>query len=387
MIITRDTITFGIQIYPTKGSETLNDSTLYKEMDMRNYLDYNVKNYKLTCLSQPNHLNETSSREHVCLLADMNQLGLKNQTINSGKFNNYTPISGTDITFSNESEGTTKHRNKKFPELIISNWNSKILHFRIVDVTFNNPIDSLIKGYYLAYGAGDNVGKAVLGRYYTLAELRIIYRSGFTYFFQLEPYDIEKKSIIERPLTKTLCMVISSRDRDINQYQYGNEFSMVLKPINGGYKYYKALITSFTTRFHTSQVTSNINHPKYDLFSFGLNKANFGYGGFYNYFDDMYNDTATYMGSFFSTGAGWVNNTTIHNQVTGFNTNILTIEDNLGQVSFKTFVPNGLIVNTERKFFNGVWYETGVVNPNPFTGFALEDGFEWVMVLNLYGFN
>lgn len=387
MIITRDTLTFGIQIYPSVGTEVLNSGAVYKEMDMRNYLDYNVEYYKLTCLSQPNNINEASSRENVCLLADMNQLILQNQTINTGVLKNYTPISSTDFTYSIETENIGNHKTKKFPELIIKNWNSKKLHFRIVDLTFNNPEESIIRGAYTAYGGGDDILKSILGSYFTTAQIRHIFRSGFTYYFKLEPYDIETKSIIERPLTKTLCMVISSRDRDITKYQYGNEFSINLKPINGGYKYYKALITSFTTRYHTSAVKNINNHPKYDLFSYGLNKSKYGYGGFYNYYEDSYDDRATYMGSFMTNGVGFIENVKLHNQLTNFNTNILTIEDDLGYVEFKTFVPNGMKTYTERQFYNGVWYETGVVNPNPLPNFTLEDGFEWLMVLNLYGFN
>lgn len=387
MIITKDTLTFGIQIYPDFGSEVLNSDTVTKQMDMKNYLDYNVSHYKLTCLSQPNNVSEYVSPEHVCLVGEKNQLGIINDDTFNGVLKNFTPISSTDLTFYSSAENLIRHRKKRFPELIINNWNSKILDFKIVALNTIDPLNSNVNCAKSAWGGGDDVLKSIVGQYYTFGALRNIFRSGLTYYFKLEPYDIETKSIIERPLTKTLCMVISSRDRDITKYQYGNEFSINLKPINGGYKYYKALISSFTTRFHTTAVRSTSNHVRYDLFSYGLNKANYGYGGFHNYFEKSYDSQATYMGSFMTNGVGYIQDVSIHNQVTNYNTNILTIEDNLGYVEFKTFVPNGMKTFTERQFYNGVWYETGVVYPDPLPNFTLEDGFEWLMVLNLYGFN
>lgn len=280
-------------------------------------------------------------------------------------------------------------RNQNNWGVIIKNWNGKTIVWKMRDGTRVEGADVFSPGlnYGFVYFSSENEGRAIIGEVGASTEdIRNHQRLGSTYVFLMRP-----ANSIERPLTKTLCLTISSQERDKTIYTFGTDCVIKLNPINGGYTYYKAVIKSFHSKLHAyGYSNAGICTQFWNLCSKGLNYENLGEKGSFNYEKQSGRDDFTFMGAFKIKQNETINPAKTMPNLPSYNCNILTIKDEsyTRDITFKTFLPSsGREASSNNITIAGVNYPYGFIREGFPQKFDITEQADWVIEMVLYGYN
>src|SRR5210317_271235 len=257
MIITKDTFGYVYFAYRDDYWKDLlqglplgtrnNNFTRDNPVQVGNKLDYQVQDYYMELLSTYQAVARAEVR-NVALFLRNDNLQPKYEMKSTGVFSGLQLISQFEYQEQTQLPTIRYRRNQNNWGVIIKNWNGKIINWMMRDGTRPEGADVLQPGFNYKFQSfsTENEGKAIIGENaVALEEVRNHQRLGSTYVFLMRP-----ANTIERPLTKTLCLTISSQERDKTKYTFGTDCVIKLNPINGGYTYYKAVIKSFHSRLH-----------------------------------------------------------------------------------------------------------------------------------------
>lgn len=398
MIITKDTFGYVFFAYQDQywkdqlaglpAGVRNNNFTRDNPLQFGNKLDYQVQNYYMELISTFQAVARTDKRQ-MGLFFDKQQLDPKYEMKSTGVFSGKHLISQFEYQQDTELPSLRYRRNQNNWGVIIKNWNGKIIDWMMRDGTRQEGADVIVPGINYAFQSfsTENEGRAIIGQVGALREdVRNHQRLGSTYVFLMRP-----ANTIERPLTKTLCLTISSQERDKTKYTFGTDCVIKLNPINGGYKYYKAVIKSFHSKLHAiGYSNAGICSQFFNLCSKGLNYENLGEKGSFNYEKQYGRDDFTFMGAFKIKQNEAVNAAKQMPNLPSYNCNILTIKDEnyTRDITFKTFLPSsGREASDNNITVAGVNYPNGFIRPAQAGKFDITDFADWIIEMVLYGYN
>jgi hypothetical protein len=398
MIITKDTFGYVFFAYEDQYWKDLlqglpagrrnNNFTRINPQQFGNKLDYQVQNYYMELISTFQAVARTEKRQ-MGLFLDKQQLDPKYEMKSTGVFSGLHLISQFEYQQDTEVPSLRYRRNQNNWGFIIKNWNGKIIDWTMRDGTREEGADVISPGINYAFQSfsSEDEGRAIIGKVGAdFEEVRNHQRLGHTYVFLMRP-----ANSIERPLTKTLCLTISSQERDKTKYTFGTDCVIKLNPINGGYKYYKAVIKSFHSRLHAlGYIGSGIGSQFYNLCSKGLNYENLGEKGSFNYEKQSGRDDFTFMGAFKIKQDETINPAKLMPNLPSYNCNILTIKDEsyTRDITFKTFIPSsGREPNADNITIAGVNYPYGWIREGAPQKFDITEYADWIIEMVLYGYN
>jgi hypothetical protein len=398
MIITKDTFGYVYFAYRDDYWKDLlqglplgtrnNNFTRDNPVQVGNKLDYQVQDYYMELLSTYQAVARAEVR-NVALFLRNDNLQPKYEMKSTGVFSGLQLISQFEYQEQTQLPTMRYRRNQNNWGVIIKNWNGKIINWMMRDGTRPEGADVLQPGFNYKFQSfsTENEGKAIIGENaVALEEVRNHQRLGSTYVFLMRP-----ANTIERPLTKTLCLTISSQERDKTKYTFGTDCVIKLNPINGGYTYYKAVIKSFHSRLHAlGYNNAGICSQFWNLCSKGLNYENLGEKGSYNYENQSGRDDFTFMGAFKIKQDEAVNPAKLMPNLPSYNCNILTIKDEnyTRDITFKTFIPSsGREPSDKNITIGGVNYRYGFIREGAPQKFDITEHADWIIEMVLYGYN
>ena len=392
MIITKDTFGYVFFMYEDQywkdriqglpAGRRHNNFTRDNPVQFGNKLDYQVQDYYMQLIStfqavaRPDKLN-------VGLFFDKQQLHPKYEMKTTGVFSGLQLMSQFEYQRDTQLPTNRYRKNQNNWGVRIKNWNGKIINW-----TMRNAMDeSSVINYGFSSFSSENEGRAIIGEVGAIREdVRNHQRLGSTYVFLMRP-----ANSIERPLTKTLCLTISSQERDKTKYTFGTDCVIKLNPINGGYTYYKAVIKSFHSKLHTYGYSgAGICVQLFNLCSKGLNYENLGEKGSFNYEKQTGRDDFTFMGAFKIKQDEAVNPAKQMPNLPSYNCNILTIKDEnyTRDITFKTFIPSsGREPSTNNITVAGVNYPYGFIREGHQAYMDITKHADWIIEMVLYGYN
>jgi len=364
-----------------------NNFTRDNPLQFGNKLDYQVKDYYMELISTFQAVARAEKRQ-MGLFLNKQELDPKYEMKTTGVFSGLHLIS--QFEYQEQTLLPTMRYRKKQNNwgVIIKNWNGKIINWMMRDATREEGAD-VIGGinYSFACFSSENEGRAIIG--YNEPDREVIrnhQRLGHTYVFLMRP-----ANSIERPLTKTLCLTISSQERDKTKYTFGTDCVIKLNPINGGYTYYKAVIKSFHSRLHALGYSgAGICSQFFNLCSKGLNYENLGEKGSFYYEKQYGRDDFTFMGAFKIKQDETINPAKLMPNLPSYNCNILTIKDEsyTRDITFKTFIPSSSREpNADNITIAGVNYPYGWIREGAPAKFDITEHADWIIEMVLYGYN
>jgi hypothetical protein len=391
MIITKDTFGYVFFAYEDQyWKDRLqglpvgvrnNNFTRNNALEFGNKLDYQVKDYYMELISTFQAVARTD-RMNIGLFLDKQQLDPKYEMKTTGVFSGLQLISQFEYQRDTQLPSMRYRRNQNNWGVIIKNWNGKTINWMM-----RNALDgALAINYAFSSFSTENEGRAIIGENAIQEVVRNHQRLGSTYVFLMRP-----ANSIERPLTKTLCLTISSQERDKTIYTFGTDCVIKLNPINGGYTYYKAVIKSFHSKLHAYGYSgANLCCQFFNLCSKGLNYENLGEKGSFNYEKQYGRDDFTFMGAFKIRQNAVVNSQNQMPNLPSYNCNILTIKDEnyTRDITFKTFIPSsGREPNADNITIASVNYPYGWIRANHPAKFDITEHADWIIEMVLYGYN
>lgn len=391
MIITKDTFGYVFFAYEDQywkdqlqglpAGRRNNNFTRDNPVQFGNKLDYQVRDYYMEVLSTYQAVARTN-KMNIALFLDKQQLEPKYEMKTSGVFSGLQLISQFEYQQDTQLPAMRYRRNQNNWGVIIKNWNGKTINWMMRDATSGDfPIN-----YGFSSFSTEDEGRAIIGENAIREDVRNHQRLGSTYVFLMRP-----ANTIERPLTKTLCLTISSQERDKNLYTFGTDCVIKLNPINGGYTYYKAVIKSFHSRLHAMGWSSaGLCSQFFNLCSKGLNYENLGEKGSFNYEKQYGRDDFTFMGAFKIKQDNTINPAKLNPNLPSYNCNILTIKDEsyTRDITFKTFIPSsGREPSDNNITVAGVNYPYGWIREGAPQKFDITEHADWIIEMVLYGYN
>jgi hypothetical protein len=392
MIITKDTFGYVFFAYEDQywkdqlqGLPAVKRNTNFTRdnpIQFGNKLDYQVKDYYMELLSTFQAVARTD-KMNIALFFDKQQLDPKYEMKTTGVFSGLQLISQFEYQRDTELPTMRYRKNQNNWGVIIKNWNGKTINWMMRDATSGDfPIN-----YFYSNFSTENQGRVIIGENAGTEDVRNHQRLGSTYVFLMRP-----ANSIERPLTKTLCLTISSQERDKTKYTFGTDCVIKLNPINGGYTYYKAVIKSFHSKLHAYGYSGGtpLCVQFFNLCSKGLNYENLGEKGSFNYEKQTGRDDFTFMGAFkikqdkVNGGFNQMPN------LPSYNCNILTIKDEnyTRDITFKTFIPSsGREASANNITIAGQNFPYGWIRTNAPEKFDITEHADWIIEMVLYGYN
>ena len=240
MIITKDTFGYVFFAYEDQywkdqlqglpAGRRNNNFTRDNAVEFGNKLDYQVRDYYMELISTFQAVAR-ADKMNIGLFLDKQQLDPKYEMKTTGVFSGLQLISQFEYQRDTQLPSMRYRRNQNNWGVIIKNWNGKTINWMM-----RNALDgALAINYSFSAFSTENEGRAIIGENAIQEVVRNHQRLGSSYVFLMRP-----ANSIERPLTKTLCLTISSQERDKTIYTFGSDCVIKLNPINGGYRYYKA---------------------------------------------------------------------------------------------------------------------------------------------------
>ncbi len=393
MIITKDTFGYVFFAYRDQywkdqlqglGAGTRNNNfTRDNPVEFGNKLDYQVQDYYMELISTFQAVSRTD-KMNIGLFLDKQQLDPKYEMKTTGKFSGLQLISQFEYQKDTQLPANRYRRNQNNWGVIIKNWNGKTINWMMRDGTSVEgtfPINYVFSSF-----SNEDEGRAIIGENAIREDVRNHQRLGSSYVFLMRP-----ANSIERPLTKTLCLTMSSQQRDKTKYTFGTDCVIKLNPINGGYTYYKAVIKSFHSKLHALGYSgAGICVQFWNLCSKGLNYENLGEKGSFNYEKQYGRDDFTFMGAFKIKQDEAVNPAKQMPNLPSYNCNILTIKDEsyTRDITFKTFLPSsGREASDNNITISGVNYPYGFIRDGHPAKFDITEHADWVIEMVLYGYN
>lgn len=391
MIITKDTFGYVFFMYEDQywkdklqglgAGRRNNNFTRVNPIEFGNKLDYQVRDYYMELISTFQAVARTN-KMNIALFLDKQQLDPKYEMKTTGVFSGLQLISQFEYQQDTELPANRYRRNQNNWGVIIKNWNGKRINWMMRDATSGAfPIN-----YGFSSFSSENEGRAIIGENAIREDVRNHQRLGSTYVFLMRP-----ANSIERPLTKTLCLTISSQERDKTKYTFGTDCVIKLNPINGGYTYYKAVIKSFHSKLHALGYSGAVICSQFfNLCSKGLNYENLGEKGSFNYEKQSGRDDFTFMGAFKIKQDEAVNPAKQMPNLPSYNCNILTIKDEsyTRDITFKTFLPSsGREASDNNITIAGVNYPYGFIRSGSPAKFDITEHADWIIEMVLYGYN
>lgn len=398
MIITKDTFGYVFFAYRDDYWKDLlaglpanlrnNNFTRDNPVQFGNKLDYQVQDYYMELISTFQAVARIEER-NVALFLDKQQLDPKYEMKSTGVFSGLQLISQFEYQEHTQLPTMRYRRNQNNWGVIIKNWNGKIINYTMRDATRVEGADVALPtfNYRFQSFSTEDEGRAIIGDVNAVREdIRNHQRLGSSYVFLMRP-----ANSIERPLTKTLCLTISSQERDKTKYTFGTDCVIKLNPINGGYTYYKAVIKSFHSKLHAIGYSGDgVCAQFWNLCSKGLNYENLGEKGSFYYEKQYGRDDFTFMGAFKIKQNEAVNSFRQMPNLPSYNCNILTIKDEnyTRDITFKTFLPSsGIEPNADNITIAGVNYPNGFIKGAQVGKFDVTDFADWIIEMVLYGYN
>ena len=322
-----------------------------------------------------------NDKMNIALFFDKQQLDPKYEMKTTGVFSGLQLISQFEYQQEAQLPTNRYRRNQNNWGVIIKNWNGKTINWMMRDATSDDAIN-----YRFTSFSTEDEGRAIIGENALREVVRNHQRLGSTYVFLMRP-----ANSIERPLTKTLCLTISSQERDKTKYTFGTDCVIKLNPINGGYTYYKAVIKSFHSKLHALGYSgAGLCAQFWNLCSKGLNYENLGEKGSFNYEKQTGRDDFTFMGAFKIKQNEAVNPARQMPNLPSYNCNILTIKDEsyTRDITFKTFLPSsGREPSTDNITIAGTNYPYGFIRDGHPQKFDITEHADWIIEMVLYGYN
>jgi len=399
MIITKDTFGYVFFAYQDQywkdqlsGINTNIKNTNFTRdnpIQIGNKLDYQVQDYYMELISTFQAVVRQADHRQVALFLKNDNLKPKYEMKSTGVFSGLQLISQFEYTQQEQLPTMRYTRNQNNWGVIIKNWNGKTLDWMMRDAIRPEGADEPNPTFNYAFQSfsSEDEGRAIIG--YNEPDREVVrnhQRLGSTYVFLMRP-----ANTIERPLTKTLCLTISSQERDKTKYTFGTDCVIKLNPINGGYTYYKAVIKSFHSRLHALGYNNNGTcFQFFNLCSKGLNYENLGEKGSFNYEKQSGRDDFTFMGAFRIKQNQAENAARLMPNIPSHNCNILTIKDEnyTRDITFKTFLPSsGREPSDNNITINGVNYPYGWIREGAPQKFDITEHADWIIEMVLYGYN
>jgi len=353
-----------------------------------NKLDYQVQDYYMELLSSFQAVSATDKRQ-IGIFCKTQQIQPKFEMKTTGVFSNLQLLCPFEYMFHTQISPINFRKKQNNWGVIIKNWNGKDIDFMMRDAVRVEGADAVGPTFNFAFEdfSTEDEGRAIIGDVNAIREVvRNQQRLGSTYVFLMRP-----ANSIERPLTKTLCLTISSQERDKTKYTFGTDCVIKLNPINGGYTYYKAVIKSFHSKLHAIGYNNTGDCFQYwNLCSKGLNYENLGEKGSFNYQYQTGRDDFTFMGAIKIKQDEAINAAKTMPNIPSYNCNILTIKDEnyTRDITFKTFIPSsGIEPNANNITVAGVNYPYGFIRSGFPQKFDITEQADWIIEMVLYGYN